>query len=83
MNPKCTNCGSDKIIEGLNIVDNAADYMKQNLSIETIKNPNAFLFKGSNKYELKAKVCGSCGKVEMTIDNPEELWNDHKRNKKT
>lgn len=82
MNTICTNCGSDKIIKGLNIVDNAADYMKQNLSIETIKNPSAFLFKGLNTYEIKANICGSCGKVEMTIDNPESLWKDYQRDKR-
>ena len=37
------------------------------------------IFKGAFKQTLHAWVCGSCGYIELYVDNPEELWEFHKK----
>lgn len=77
MNTICTACGSNKIVSNLSIVDYGDYSQKLKLSIETHKNPNALLFKGITKHPLKATVCCSCNKVDLHIENAQELWENH------
>ncbi len=41
--------------------------------------PDAWLNKDTRKGVLSATVCGQCGKVELSVDNPQELWEIYKR----
>lgn len=77
----CSTCQSDKIVSGVRITDLGDDNGKYDLSLETYKNPNAFLFKGTTRYTIKARVCCNCGKVETYIENPKELWEAVQKNK--
>ncbi|MEM8864818.1 MAG: hypothetical protein AAGF31_04660 [Planctomycetota bacterium] len=80
---KCTRCGSTDLIPDLNIVDHGYYDTKHDLAIEMANKPDAFFFKDTRKGTLKATVCGQCGKVELSVDNPQELWDIYRRTGKT
>lgn len=71
---KCTFCGSEKVIPEATIVDHYFGEEKQDLSIEIAEKPNAFIFKKTKKGILRANICCSCGKLELFVDNTDELW---------
>jgi uncharacterized OB-fold protein len=77
----CSKCGSDKIMTNVKIVDHGYMDSKHDLSIEFHKNPNAWVVKGTQKGTLFANVCGQCGYVELSVGNPEELWDLYKKNR--
>ncbi len=78
----CSKCGSDKIIPDVKIIDHGYMDSKHDLSIEFNKNPGAWLFKGTQKGTLFANICGQCGHVELSVNNPEELWDLYIKNQK-
>jgi hypothetical protein len=77
----CVKCGSDKIIrnEKLNYLSHLN--IPKNLSISIQKTDNAFF----NKYaesDFLAQICCGCGNVELTVNNPEALWEAYQESKK-
>ena len=76
---KCSDCGSEDVIPNVKIVDHGYMDSKHDLSIELHGKPDAFIFKDTRKGVLSASVCGQCGKVELSINNPRELWDIYKR----
>lgn len=81
MSTICSTCGSNKILSGVRITDVGHGNGKHDLSIEMYKNPDALMFKGTQRYSIKANVCCSCGKVETFVEDPEKLWDDYQKNK--
>jgi len=77
----CSKCGSDKIMADVKIVDHGYMNSKHDLSIEFHKNPEAWVLKGTQKGTLLANVCGQCGYVEISVGNPEALWNLYNKNR--
>ena len=77
---KCSKCGSDEVIPEVKIVDHGYMDSKHDLAIELHGKPNALIFKDTRKGTLRATVCGRCGKVELSVENPQELWEIYKRN---
>ena len=77
-NNKCSSCGSEDVMRNVKVVDHGELNMKQDLAIEVHGNPDAWIFKESRKGVLNANVCGQCGKVELSVDNPRELWEIYK-----
>ncbi len=71
---QCSLCGSTQVIPKVNIVDHGYMDAKHSLAIELHGKPGAFIFKDTRKGVLKATVCGACGHVALSIDNPGELW---------
>ncbi len=80
---KCSGCGSSKVIPNVKIVDHGYMDSIHDLAIELHGNPNARIFKDTRKGVLRATVCGECGKVELSVDNPQELWAIYKRHENT
>ncbi len=78
---KCSKCGSDKIMTDVKIVDHGQMNTKQHLTIEFYTNPSARVFKAPQSSALFANICGQCGYVEMSVSNPEELWNLYTKNR--
>lgn len=76
----CKTCGSNKIMDNVRIVDFAHGNAKKNLSVQIQKTDKRFFNKFENG-ELKAQICGSCGKVELTVLNPHELWEAYLKTK--
>lgn len=64
----------------MRIVDLGESQMKNDLSVE-IKTTNRAFFNKFEKGTLKAQICGSCGKVDLSINNPQELWQAYLKNK--
>lgn len=71
---KCGRCGSEKVMSDLRIRDRYEAGMGQNLEVEVQGNPDAFLFKQAHREALRATVCGECGNVGLSVENPQALW---------
>ncbi len=71
---QCSVCGSAEVIPEVKIVDHGYMDSKHDLAIELHGKPRAFIFKDTKKGVLKAAVCGKCGHVDLSVDNPHELY---------
>ena len=71
---KCGRCGSENIMPNLRIRDRYEAGMGQDLEVEVQANPNALVFKGAHREALRATVCGECGNVGLSVENPQGLW---------
>lgn len=74
---KCGRCGSDKIIPNLRIRDRLDPLEagpRQYLGVEVQANPDALIFKQAHREALRATVCGECGNVGLSVENPQRLW---------
>lgn len=76
----CQACGSNKIMHDLLITDVGHYNEKNDLSIQ-IKTTDRLIFNTYKKTTLKAKVCGSCGKVDLKVSHPQQLWEAYNKNK--
>ena len=72
---KCGRCGSEKVMPNLRIRDRYDMGMGQDLEVEVQENPDALIFKQAHRAALRATVCGECGNVGLSIENPQILWN--------
>ena len=68
---KCGRCGSEKVMSNLRIRDR---YTAEDLEVEVEGNPDAMIFKKAQKEALRATVCGECGNVGLSVENPKALW---------
>lgn len=75
---KCPRCDSEKIMQDLLILDK----MGSGLNILVI-NTEASIFQKTKREELKASVCGECGNVELSVNNPKQLWEHYSIKKNT
>ena len=71
---KCGRCGSEKIMPNLRIRDRYDAGVGQDLEVEVQANPDALIFKQAHRKALRATVCGECGNVGLSIENPQRLW---------
>ena len=71
---KCARCGSENIMPNLRIRDRYDRTVGQDLEVEVQGNPDAFIFKQSCREALRATVCGECGNVGLSVENPQRLW---------
>ncbi len=77
MNPKCSKCGSDKIIPLASMVDQG-QYSDGSLkAIVAYTNPEAWVFKGPVYAKLRANICGQCGYTELIAENAGELYDTY------
>ncbi len=71
---KCPRCGSENIMPNLRIRDRYERGLGQDLEVEVQGNPGALIFKGAHRETLRATVCGECGNVGLSVENPKGLW---------
>jgi len=71
---KCPRCGSTKMIPDCPIRDTGQHSAGRLNTIVALGDPDALLFDEPILAELRASICCSCGYVEITVNNPEELW---------
>ena len=71
---KCGRCGSEKVMSDLRIRDRYEHGFGNDLEVEVRGNPDALLFKQPHREALKATVCGECGNVGLSVENPGALW---------
>ena len=53
----------------------------QDLEVEVQANPDALIFKRSHRGALRATVCGECGNVGLSVENPQTLWKAYTQRK--
>ncbi len=74
MNPKCSKCGSEKIIPLATMVDQG-EYSDGRLkAVVAYTNPEAWVFKGAVYAKLRANICGQCGYTELIAENAAGLY---------
>ena len=77
-NLNCPRCDSDKVMHDLLM------RVEMGLGINiTVINKEAPVFQKTKTEALKASVCGECGNVELTVNNPKQLWEHYSRKKNT
>ena len=74
---KCGRCRSEKIMPNLRIRDSQSGDLK----VEVPGNPDALIFKEIHREALRATVCGECGNVGLSVENPNALWDTYTQNK--
>lgn len=77
----CSRCNSDKIIPNLTVVDRVETMHNDHLAIEIHSKPGALVFKGTHRELIRATVCGECGNIDLTVDNPKGLWETYSQRK--
>jgi hypothetical protein len=56
----------------MRIVDRAGHMIR--LGVKVFEHPEALVFKGAHAADLRSRVCGECGYVELYVENPQELY---------
>jgi hypothetical protein len=74
MGMKCRNCGSEKMIPGVDVQDQgqASDGVLR-AHVGYIE-PEAIFFPGKVFARWKANICGECGHTEFFANEPAELY---------
>ena len=70
---KCPKCGSSDVIADARAIDRDYPRAPQELTVETFRKPDAFLFKGQQSTTLSAWVCADCGFVEFYADSASRI----------
>jgi hypothetical protein len=70
---RCVKCQSDTIIPDLAVVDHSGHMVQ--LGVDVSERPDALVFKGTRSENFRARVCGTCGHVELYVTNAAELYN--------
>lgn len=80
---KCSQCNSEKLIPHVRIIDRANSGIEMNLTAVVYERPGGLpLFKGGQRAELWATICGNCGHTELEVENPDKLWDAYQKAKK-
>ena len=67
---QCPKCNSKKILEGARVIDKASKGGPAlDLELAVNKNPGARLFKGEERFRIRAWVCADCDYTELYTDN--------------
>lgn len=71
---KCVKCDSTHVIPSARVLDHDHDGSVLNLRIGVARKPDAFLFKGEEIAEVRARVCADCGHVELFTRGAKSLY---------
>ncbi len=74
MKPKCTKCGSAKVIPLASVIDQGQHSDGTLKARVGYTNPEAWVFKGAVYAKLKANICGDCGYTELVAEDPAALY---------
>jgi predicted nucleic-acid-binding Zn-ribbon protein len=71
----CAKCGSTKIIPHARVIDRG-DYSTDvgNVRLAVARNPQALVFKGLERVDSYARVCGECGFAELFVEDADSLY---------
>ena len=70
---KCTQCNNTDIIPNIRVLDRVGDDGKSDLALETHISPHALFVNDTVSIPLTANVCGNCGLVMFSINEPKHL----------
>ena len=71
---RCIRCGSEDLIPRARVTERGDGNQRYDLEAEVQRRPNAVLFKRAERSDLWARVCGTCGYVELFVDAPGALY---------
>ena len=75
---RCAKCGSDRIIPAARLIDRGhLNFDAGDLRASVAADPDALIFSGTVKADLRARVCGACGYAELYAGEPAALWLAH------
>jgi hypothetical protein len=77
MKEKCRQCGSEKIIPEVFIMDRGDSNATHPLQVRVQGKPQAWVFKDSLYGQLTARICGACGHTELRVKNPSDLYDKY------
>jgi|SRR6185295_248897 predicted nucleic-acid-binding Zn-ribbon protein len=66
----CVKCASKDIIDEAEIIDTGQYSYESTLSARIYRNPGGFVFPGRVNSTILSRICGSCGYVELYLQNP-------------
>jgi predicted nucleic-acid-binding Zn-ribbon protein len=67
---QCPKCESRKILVGARVIDKASKGGPAlDLELAVNKDPEALLFKGEQRFSIRAWACADCGYTELYTDN--------------
>lgn len=75
---RCVVCGSERIIPGVTIWDQGRQ-SSGDLKVAIAANPDALVFRDVTFNRLRAAICGDCGHVELSVDDPRALYEAYLR----
>lgn len=73
----CAYCGGDKLITDALIEDTGEGSGGKLRTRVGLKHPDALLFVGPIRAELRANICCTCGRVDLVVTQPEKLWEEY------
>jgi hypothetical protein len=77
----CTKCGSTKMAPRASLVDRDA-LPWQGIGVAVQRSPENLLFKGEERNEIYARVCGECGFIELFATDPAALYEAYLESKR-
>lgn len=78
----CLECGSEKIVPEVLVLDRASQHSSLNFRVAVDADPDAFIFTERNYSGVSAKVCANCGFIAFYADDPKLLWRAYKNSRK-
>lgn len=75
---RCSRCESEEMIPDGWVFDMNRD-MTGALQAGFIANPKAIVFKGKTYNSVWARLCGSCGFIELFVADPQKLYAEYRK----
>lgn len=72
----CAKCGSAHIVPDAPVISRSE--FKGLVSLSVARKPDALLFRAEELADVRARVCGDCGHVEMFVRGARALYRAHK-----
>lgn len=72
---KCAKCGSTKVVPRARVIDRGDGSMDiGNVRLGVARKPEAWLFKGEEREDVYARLCGACGFAELYVEDPDLVY---------
>ena len=71
----CSKCGSSKVVPRARVIDRG-DYSVDvgNVRLGVARKPRALLFKGQERADIYARLCGACGYAELFVEDAGSIY---------
>ena len=73
MEARCPKCQSSEVVDDVRVDDRGESNVTRSMRLTVYQKPGAVVFKGRVHSDVKARVCGSCGYVELFATDPAVL----------
>lgn len=70
----CPRCGSRRVISNAYLGESGPHHFEWKVTVNVEGDPKAWIFKDTERAELKADICGQCGHVELKVTNAALLY---------